>query len=105
MLIHRGEAWLDAAQAGISDGVSAGDVAGALGMHVHFDEIPNCRPQEILATAHAASFCLSLFNRLRQSGHIPRRVQTVAYVRHPSDGQPHAESEIFIDTEADIPGL
>jgi osmotically inducible protein OsmC len=106
MMIHRGEAWLDAGHIRTSD-VPARDERdrSALAINIEFDERPGIRPEEVLATAHAASYCLTLWNRLKQAGLKPHRVHTTAYVHHDAVVSPRAESEIFIDTDADIPGL
>ena len=106
MLIHRGEAWLDAGQARNFD--ASGDNNGyvdALAVNVQFDERPEIRPEEVLATSHAASYCLTLWNRLKQSGHTPRRVHTVAYIRHEQANASQTESEIFLNTNAEITGM
>jgi len=102
MTIHRGEAWLDAGQ--VRSSVAAGP-ADALAVNIQFDEKPEVRPEEVLATAHAASYCLTLWNRLRQAGLAPKRVHTTAYVHRDPVVSSCAESEIFLDADADIPGL
>ena len=105
MLIHRGEAWLDAGHACLHDAPpDKGGVTG-LAVNVHFDEKVDTRPEEVLATAHAASFCLSLWSRLQKAGHPPRSVHAVTFVHHPSSAPRQSEAEIFINADADIPGV
>src|SRR5437016_13812602 len=101
MMIHRGEAWLDAGHCRTSDAPYAENVANALAINLQFDQRPEIRPEEVLATAHAASYCLTLWNRLKQAGLEPKRLHTTAYVHHDGVVTPRAESEIFIDTDAD----
>jgi osmotically inducible protein OsmC len=72
---------------------------------LHFHTKAETRPEEILATAHAASYCLSLWKRLEQAGHKPRRIHTTAYIHQGSNFRQRSEAEIFLDAEADIPGL
>jgi len=106
MMIHRGEAWLDAGHATKFDVPAPREpVANALAVNIQFDERPGIRPEEVLATAHAASYCLTLWNRLTQAGLAPKRVHATAYVHQDTQAAPHAESEIYIDTDADIPGI
>jgi organic hydroperoxide reductase OsmC/OhrA len=106
MLIHRGEAWLDGRQTGIADAPSLGaNVASGLGSNLHFNTKAETRPEEILATAHAASYCLSLWKRLQQAGHPAKRIHTVAYIHQNSKPRHRGESEIFLNAIADIPGL
>ena len=104
MLIHRGEAWLDGRRSGLVDAPSTGS-ASALATNLNFIARAETRPEEILATAHAASYCLSLWKRLEQAGHSPKRIRTVAYLHQDSDPKHHGESEIFLNAIADIPGL
>src|SRR4051812_45396988 len=106
MMIHRGEAWLDAGHVRTSDVLKPRDtVADGLAVNIQFEERPEIRPEEVLATAHAASYCLTLWNRLKHAGFVPKRVHTTAYVHHDAVSSPRAEAEIFLDTDADIPGL
>jgi organic hydroperoxide reductase OsmC/OhrA len=106
MLIHRGEAWLDAGPARSFDVVDDNPgVVDALAVNVQFEERPEIRPEEVLATAHAASYCLTLWNRLKQSGHTPHRVHTIAYVGHDRAGAPRAEREIFLEANVEMTGM
>jgi osmotically inducible protein OsmC len=105
MLIHRGEAWLDARQSGAADVPPASDVASGMATDLHFHTKADTRPEEILATAHAASYCLSLWKRLEQAGYKPRRLHTTAYIHQGPNFRQRSEAEIFLDTDADIPGL
>ena len=105
MLIHRGEAWLNARQSGAADAPPTSNVASGLSPKLHFHTKAETRPEEILATAHAASYCLSLWKRLQQAGHKPKRIHTVAYIHQDSSIKQRSEAEIFLDAEADIPGL
>ena len=105
MQIHRGEAWLDAGDQCLPDAPQTADVALGMGVNVHFNEKTDTRPEEVLATAHAASFCLSLWSRLQKAGHAPKTVHTVAFVHHPSNAPRQSESEIYLNAEADIPEL
>jgi osmotically inducible protein OsmC len=105
MLIHRGEAWLDAGQSGAADAPATSDVASGLATNLHFHTKAETRPEEILATAHAASYCLSLWKRLQQAGHKPERIRTTAYIHQDSGVGHRSEAEIFLNAEADIPGL
>ena len=105
MLIHRGEAWLDARQSGPADVPPASNVASRAATNLHFHTKAETRPEEILATAHAASYCLSLWKRLEQAGHKPRQIRCTAYIHQDPDFRQRSESEIFLDALADIPGL
>ena len=108
MMIHRGEAWLDVGDARRCDApktVGGDGMSNALGINIQFEERPAIRPEEVLATAHAASYCLTLWSRLKQAGLQPRRVHTTAYVHRDQGVTRGIESEIFLDTDADIPGL
>lgn len=105
MLIHRGEAWMDARQAGAADAPPGAYVASPSAPTLQFHTKAESRPEEILATAHAASYCLSLWKRLQQAGQRPRRIHTVAYIHQDSSVRQRSEAEIFLDAEGDIPGL
>jgi lipoyl-dependent peroxiredoxin len=106
MVVHRGAAWLDARP--IRTSVVPPDnlnVAEALAINVQFEERPAIRPEEVLATAHAASYCLSLWNRLKQAGHKPTHLHTTAFVHVDAASSSHSESEIHLNTDANVPGL
>ena len=106
MFVHRGQAWLEARPIRTSDVPRVNDnVADGLAINVQFEERPAIRPEEVLATAHAASYCLSLWNRLRQAGHQPKHLRTTAYVHLEGANSAHSESEIFLDTDAEVPGM
>ena len=82
MMIHRGEAWLDAGHCRTSDAPNAENVANALAINLQFDQRPEIRPEEVLATAHAASYCLTLWNRLKQAGLEQALHQQTAVAAH-----------------------
>lgn len=105
MSIHRGEAWLDVGQSGAADVPATSDVASGFATNLHFHTKAETRPEEILATAHAASYCLSLWKRLEQAGHEPLRIHTIAHIHQGPNFRQRSEAEIFLDTDADIPGL
>ena len=100
MFVHRGQAWVDADPKGKPD-----VVCDAVSSPVQFDQRPTARPEEILATAHAASYCVALWNRLKQAGHVPKHLHTTAYLHVEQPMSPTTESEIFLDTDAEVPGM
>jgi osmotically inducible protein OsmC len=106
MSVHKGEAWLDGDELGISKTPLREELSSQLALGVRFNEKTGARPEQILATAHAASFCVMLWSRLERLGHHPRRVHTVAYV-HPLEREDRrcTEGELLIAAEAEVPGL
>ena len=106
MFVHRGEAWVDSIcprNCGVPD--SKASSLDPSSISVQFDERATVRPEQILATAHAASYCVALWNRLKQAGHQPRHLHTTAYVHVDEQSTPGMESEIFLDADADVPGM
>jgi osmotically inducible protein OsmC len=105
MSVHKGEAWLDGDELGTARTSAGEDLSSQLALGVRFNERTGVRPEQILATAHAASFCVMLWSRLQRLGHHPRRVHTVAYVHPKEDDRRGPEGELFIAAEAEVPGM
>jgi osmotically inducible protein OsmC len=57
-------------------------------------------PEELIAAAHAACFCMALSNELSQRGHPPARL----HVRATSTFEEGALTRMELDVEADLPG-
>jgi lipoyl-dependent peroxiredoxin len=69
------------------------------------DAVGSTNPEELLATAHAACFSMSLTHVLTQAGSVPRSVATSARVRlRPVDGVPTIDL-VELDTTVDVDGV
>jgi osmotically inducible protein OsmC len=58
-------------------------------------------PEELIAAAHAACFCMAFSNELSSRGHAPERVATAATATF----QGGTITTMRIDVEADVPGI
>ena len=58
-------------------------------------------PEELIATAHAACFCMAFSNELSTRGHVPARLEAHAT----STFQDGTFSAMALDVNAEVPGI
>ena len=64
----------------------------------------NTSPEELIAAAHAACFCMALSNGLNQKGHPPKQLNVTATCTFEVD-QGAAIKSMALDVTGDVPGL
>lgn len=64
----------------------------------------NTSPEELIAAAHAACFCMAFSNGLNQKGHAPRQLDVTATCTFEVD-QGASIKSVHIEVVGDVPGL
>jgi len=62
-------------------------------------------PEELLAAAHAACFCMALSNGLAKGGHPATRLEATATVTFDRAGEGWGVTESEIDVRGTVPGI
>ena len=70
-----------------------------------FESGTGTNPEELVAAAHAGCFSMALSAALSTAGHPPRRVHTTAKVQLDNVPGGFEITNIYLETEAEIPGL
>ena len=69
------------------------------------DENPNTTsPEELIAGAHAACFCMALSNGLNQKGHAPKQLEVTAHCTFEVD-QGASIKSMLLTVVGDVPGM
>ncbi len=66
---------------------------------------PGTNPEELIAAAHAGCFTMALSAHLSKAGHPPRRLYTTAKVQLDSGSGGFEIPRIYLETEAEVPGI
>jgi osmotically inducible protein OsmC len=64
----------------------------------------NTSPEELIAAAHAACFCMALSNGLNQKGHPPKQLNVTATCTFEVD-QGASIKSMALDVTGDVPGI
>jgi len=70
----------------------------------HRDGESNTSPEELIAAAHAACFCMALSNELTQKGQAPRSLEVEATCVFEVDNGASIKS-MSLDVVGDVPGM
>lgn len=70
-----------------------------------FEEGKGTNPDELISTAHAECFSMSLSGNLMKAGYVPKRVSTRANVRIEKVGDGFKITTIVLNTEVQAPGI
>src|SRR5207253_3527150 len=62
-------------------------------------------PEELIGAAHAGCFTMALVAQLSRAGITPTRIHTSAKVKLEKVGEAFAITGIYLETQADIPGI
>jgi osmotically inducible protein OsmC len=82
-----------------------GAFKGEYSFHSRFEGGAGTNPEELIAAAHAACFCMAFANALTTAGFTPNSVKTVAEVTLGKDDKGPAITQITLNTDADVPGI
>ena len=69
------------------------------------EDRPGTSPEELLAAAHAACFCMSLAHVLGENGYHPERLETHARLSFATNEDTLKIQRIALDLDARIPGI
>ncbi len=83
----------------------SGAFHGAYGFKDRFESGPGTNPEELIAAAHAGCFSMALSAELSKAGHPPKKIHTVAKVQLDNVPGGFEITNIYLETEAEIPGL
>jgi osmotically inducible protein OsmC len=70
-----------------------------------FESGTGTNPEELIAAAHAGCFSMALSNELTKAGTPPKKITTTARVQLDQVTNGFEITHIYLETEAEIPGL
>lgn len=77
----------------------------AYSFETRFEDKPGTNPEELIAAAHAGCFSMALANTLKEEGHEPERVLTVATTVLEKSEAGFAITEMHLEISASVPDL
>src|SRR5712691_9539063 len=85
--------------------LGSGAFEGQYSFASRFEEGTGTNPEELIGTAHAGCFSMSLASGLTRAGLNPTRISTKANVSLENVGEGFKITTIELDTEAEVPGI
>ena len=85
--------------------LGSGAFEGAYSFASRFEEGTGTNPEELIGAAHAGCFSMALSADLENAGYTAQRVHTMAQVHlEMVEGKPTI-TKIYLDSEAEVPGI
>lgn len=85
--------------------LGSGAFEGAYSFQSRFEEGAGTNPEELIGAAHAGCFSMALSADLGRSGYTPKRIHTTAQVHLEQVEGKSRITKIYLDTEAEVPGI
>jgi osmotically inducible protein OsmC len=83
----------------------SGAFEGKYSYSSRFEEGPGTNPEELIGAAHAGCFSMAFSADLADAGYTPTRVRTRADVTLEKVDGKSTISRIYLDSEAEVPGI
>jgi osmotically inducible protein OsmC len=85
--------------------LGSGAFDGAYSYGSRFEQSPGTNPEELVAGAHAGCFTMATASGLGKAGFTPENISTKATVHLDSVSGGFKIARIYLDMEADVPGI
>jgi osmotically inducible protein OsmC len=85
--------------------VSSGAFEGAYSFASRFEKGTGTNPEELIGAAHAGCFSMALSADLEKAGYTAKRIHTKAQVHLETVDGKATITKIYLDTEAQVPGI
>ena len=85
--------------------LGSGAFEGAYSFSSRFEEGTGTNPEELIGAAHAGCYSMALSADLEKAGYTAKRIYTTAQVHFEIVDGAATITRIYLDTEAEVPGI